>query len=502
MSYIGLDVGTSGCKAAVVSTSGEILYSAGREYTFVSPKPGYVELDPAGVWLAVKEVLAQIAPHAQDARTIAVSSIGESMAILDNKDRVLCNGIIYLDQRCVDTLPEIEEKISACELHKITGVSVNQMFTLNKFLWYRRHMPELLKEADKYFLFGDYITYSLSGVRAIDPGSASRTMFFDARTLDWSREIAELFDIPIDRFSKVTPPGTVLGPILPALAEELGLPLTLSVIMGIHDQCAATLGSGSLAPGEVMMGQGSTESINCVVHKDHLNDLIIENQLCFEPYIDKDHYIVITGNLTHGSSITWFVRNFYESDKNKSFSYEELYKSCPKSAGDVFFLPYLSKVSLMDPKNHALGGFLGVDVTVTKPQMFRALLEGLCYEARVSMEIFGKIGVNIKKLTASGGVSKAALYMQMKADVIGCPIHILENPQAGIMGLAVISAVSAGDYPTCTDAAHAFVKSQKTYMPGCSYEKQYRKYQLISRSIKALYDELDVGEQTEFCQVL
>lgn len=496
MSYIGLDVGTSGCKAAVVSTAGEILYSAGREYSFTSPKAGYVELDPAEVWLAVKEVLRQIAPHAQDARTIAVSSIGESMAILDSEDHVLCNGIVYLDQRCVDTLPEIEEKISAHRLHSITGVSVNQMFTLNKFLWYRRHMPEILEHADKYFLFGDYITYMLSGVRAIDPGSASRTMFFDAGTLEWSEEIAELFDIPIDRFSKVTTPGTVLGPIKHTLAEELGLPRTLSVIMGIHDQCAATLGSGSLSPGEVMMGQGSTESINCVVHKDHLNEMIIENQLCFEPYINREHYIIITGNLTHGSSITWFVRNFYETNTD-TFSYEELYKNCPESAGNVFFLPYLSKVSLMDPKNHALGGFLGVDVTVTKPQMFRALLEGLCYEARVSMEIFGKIGVDIKKLTASGGVSKAALYMQMKADVIGCPIHILENPQAGIMGLAVISAVSAGDYPTYADAVQAFVKTGKVYTPAHGYEKQYQRYQLISRSIKALYDELDAEEKED-----
>lgn len=497
MSYIGLDVGTSGCKAALLSTDGKILFSADRQYSFISPHPGWVELDPAEVWHAVTEVLGEIAPHAQDARTIAVSSIGESMVILDENDRILYNGIVYLDQRCKDTLPEIEAKISARRLHEITGVSVNQMFTLNKFIWFRRQMPGLLEQADKYFLFGDYITYMLSGVRAIDPGSASRTMFFDARTLEWSKEIAGLFNIPIDHFSKITAPGTVLGNIKAGLAKQLGLPHTLSVIMGIHDQCAATLGSGSLSPGEVMLGQGSTESINCVIHKKHLNDLIIANQLCFEPYLDDEHYIIITGNLTHGSSINWFVRNFYEDSQSASFSYEELYKNCPDSAGDVFFLPYLSKVNLMDPKNHALGGFLGVDVTVTKPQMFLALLEGLCYEARTSLEIFRKIGVNIKKLTASGGVSKSALYMQMKASVTGCPIHILENPQAGIMGLAVISAVSCGDYSTLEDAVRAFTGTARTYEPGADYEKRYRKYQLISQSVKALYDKLDAREKED-----
>mgnify|MGYP005785927807 FL=1 len=491
MSYIGLDVGTSGCKAAILTREGKITHSASEEYAFCSPRPGYVELDPAVVWAAVKKVLKEIAPHTEDVRNIAVSSIGEAMVMLDEEDHILCNGITYLDQRCKDTLPEISRKISAYELHKITGVSVNQMFTLNKFIWFRKHMPGLVERTDKFFLFGDYITYQLSGARTIDPSSASRTMFFDANTRQWSQKTAKLFDIPIDRFSRITPSGAVVGTLRKELAEELGLSPSIEVVMGIHDQCAATLGSGSLLPGEVMLGQGSTESINCVVHKSHLNDLIIENQLCFEPYIDDDHFIIITGNLTHGTSISWFVNNFCREQNQEHFDYAKLYQSCPDSAGDVFFLPYLSKVSLMDPNNHALGGFLGIDVTVTKPQMFRALLEGLSCETRVSMEIFAHIGVETKKITASGGVSNAELYMQMKSDIIRQPIHILSNSQAGIMGLGIICAVSAGDYPSYEEAASSFVSTRKTYLPRTDYEKTYRKYQLISTQIKELYDKLD-----------
>lgn len=490
MAYIGLDVGTSGCKAAILTGEGQIIHSASEEYSFCSPRPGYVELDPELVWTAVKKVLKKISPWAGDVKNIAVSSIGESMVMLDKDDHILYNGITYLDQRCVDTLPEINRKISARELHKITGVSVNQMFTLNKFLWFRKHMPGLIEKTEKFFLFGDYITYCLSGARAIDPSSASRTMFFDANTRQWSGKVADLFDIPIEKFSTVTPSGTIAGTLRPGLAEELGLSASIQVVMGIHDQCAATLGSGSLFPGEVMLGQGSTESINCVVHKSHLNDLIIEHQLCFEPYIDSDHFIIITGNLTHGTSISWFVNNFCRDSAGETFDYADLYRTCPDSAGDVFFLPYLSRVNLMDPNNHALGGFLGIDVTVTKPQMFRALLEGLSFETRVSMEIFQNIGVETKKITASGGVSNAELYMQMKSDIIRQPIHILSNSQAGIMGLGIICAVSAGDYSSCREAADAFVSVKKTYQPRADYENSYRKYQLISARIKALYDTL------------
>lgn len=490
MSYIGLDVGTSGCKAAIISADGDILHSASAEYAFESPKPGYVELNPLTVWNSTKEVLASIAPFASDAKTIAVSSIGEAMVILDSHDVPLYNGITYLDQRCIDTLPVIEETISAKKLHSITGVSVNQMFTLNKFIWFREHMPEVLTNASKFFLFGDYITYMLSGICAIDPGSASRTMFFDARNHCWSREITELFQIPIDKFSKVMTPGTVLSPIRPSVAAEMRLPDSIQIILGIHDQCAATLGSGCLDPGEVMMGQGSTESINCVIHKDYLDDSLIENQICFEPYLDNDHYIIITGNLTHGSSIAWFMRNFYSQSNNNgmAINYDELYKSIPDDSGDVYFFPYLSKVQLLDPKNKALGGFLGIDVTVTREQMYRALLEGLCYETRTNIEIFEKLHVPILKLCASGGVSKAVDYMQMKADVLRRPLAILHNPEAGIMGLAIISAVAAGDFPTFSSAVKHFIKYKKTYYPNRDYSRRYETYQSMSNLIKNFYN--------------
>lgn len=491
MSYIGLDVGTSGCKAAIISTTGEILHSASDEYAFESPQAGYVELNPLTVWNSVKKALTSIAPFAGDAKTIAVSSIGEAMVILDDQDVPLYNGITYLDQRCVDTLPIIEQSISAKKLHSITGVSANQMFTLNKFIWFREHMPDVLTNARKFFLFGDYITYMLSGICAIDPGSASRTMFFDARNHCWSKEITDIFQIPIANFSKIMVPGSVLGPIKPSLAAETHLPENINVILGIHDQCAATLGSGCMYPGEVMMGQGSTESINCVVHKDHLNDTLIENQICFEPYIDNEHYIIITGNLTHGSSIAWFMRNFFNqtSKSDIPFNYDELYKNLPKDCGDVYFFPYLSKVQLLDAKNKALGGFLGIDVTVTREQMYRALLEGLCCETRINIELFEKLHVPLHKLSASGGVSKAADYMQMKADVLQRPIEILHTPEAGIMGLALISAVAMGDFPNYSSAIECFISYKKTYIPKHNYSKRYETYQAMSTLIKKFYNQ-------------
>lgn len=487
MSYIGLDIGTSGCKAAVINKNGDICYSASEEYPFESPKPGYVELNPDTIWAACKKVLTAIAPKAQNAQTIAVSSIGESMVILDKNDKPLYNGITYLDQRCTDILPLVTAKMDAKQLHRITGVSANQMFTLNKIIWFRQNAPEILEQADKYFLFGDYFTYLLSGIRGVDNGTASRTMFYDAMNHCWSREIADIFDIPIDQFSPIVPDGKILGPLKSQLVKETGLPSALQVIMGIHDQCAGTLGTGALLPGEVLMSQGSTESINCVIHKNQWTEGLVDREICFEPYIDEDHYIIITGNLTHGSSITWFMRNFFNATEN-TIDYEALTAKTPDSAGDVFFIPYLSRVNLMDSGNLALGGFWGVDVTVDHYQMYRAVLEGLSCETRVSIEILENLNYLPKKIVAAGGASSSPLYMQIKSDTLQKPIRILENNQAGLIGLAIVSAVACGDYANYTDASKAFIKYKKTYQPEKDYKKRYQDYKTICTTLKDLYN--------------
>lgn len=485
MSYIGLDVGTSSCKASVVNDNGEIICSSISKYSFESPRPGYVELNPTTVWNSVKKSLGEISSHAQDAKALAVSSIGESMVVLDKNDKPLYNGIVYIDERCNETLPLIKDKISSYDLHKITGVPTNQMFTLCKFLWFNQHIPSVLEKGDKYFLFGDYITYMLSGERAVDPSTASRTMFYDVNKHCWSEEVSKLFNIPINKFSSIASAGTTLNHIRPSLADELNLPKGLNIVVGIHDQCSATLGSGALAPGEIMLGQGSTESINCVIHKNNINESMIEREISFEPYLDNEHFIIITGNLTHGSSINWFMNTV-----GANLDYDYFNSNCPDTSGNVFFFPYLSKVSLMDSGNSALGGFLGIDVTVQKETMYRAVLEGLCYETRINIDIFKDLGVPIRNICASGGLSKIPIYMQMKADIVKNTIQILSNPQAGIAGLAMICAKSCGEIDNYKEGVELFVDHVKEYRPRRNYNSNYKTYLKASNSIKNLYNNL------------
>lgn len=492
MAYLGLDVGTSGCKAVLVKENGEILYKTQREYSLVYPALGYVELDPDIVWKNVVSVLKEVASYKDDIRYIAVASIGEAMVILDKTDKPLTNGVTYLDRRCSEIVKDIKDYMDLKKLYAVSGMPLNQMFSLPTFLWFKKYMPNIIDRADKYFLFGDYITYMLSGERTIDPPTASRTMFFDALNLDWSDEIAANFDIPVKKFSKVVKIGSIIGKIRPSLAKETGLLEDTYIVMGCHDQVAASLGSGAVLAGDIMAGEGSSESINLVVDKNSISEKFMDYQLCYEPYVEEGLYQTSVAQLTHATCIRWFVQNFGANfgdtdDIPGESIYERADRGCATDSGNVFFLPYLSGVNCMDASDLSLGGFLGVDIATDKAKMYRALLEGLSFESRRCMDILRKVGLTVNNMTASGGCSKSELFMQLKADVLQQPIKILANPEAGAMGLAIICAKADKKFDTYEEAVKKYVKLSKTYIPKKDYSEKYKQYVMISDTVKGLY---------------
>jgi len=489
--YIGLDVGTSGCKAAVIGETGQILAVASREYAFEFPKPGWVELNPRTVWAAVMEALRGIAHAASGARAIAVSSIGESLILLDENDEPLTNGIVYLDTRAAGAVEEVRARFDPEALYRITGVPVNQMYSLSKLLWMQANRPDLLERARRIFLFGDYLTYKLSGERVVDPATASRTMLFDIGSLTWSEEVFRRFGLSSGPYSEVAATGTVAGRILPSIAFECGLPRDLQVVVGAHDQVAATLGSGVIEPGDLLMGEGSTESLNLVVDAARIRrELLFRHQICMEPFLDHGRYIMPVGQLSHGTSIKWFVqshlREYAEAGDGRSL-YAVADELCAGDCGNLYFLPYLSGVNCMDAFSRAPACFIGVDCDTTVHSMYRAVLEGLSFETRSNMQLFDEANVPVRRLVASGGGAKSKLFMQIKADVLGKSIATLDSADSGVMGLAMVCAKALGVIASYRDAAHAFVRVREGIAPGRDYSAKCAEYQRIAAALKALF---------------
>lgn len=491
-----MDVGTSGCKASVVDGRGRILATARREYRFEHPGKGLVELNPDTVWSCVKEALKEIAAAdcGCELRMLSVSSIGEAMVMVDGEDRVVRNGITYLDERGPETTAAITSKISGEQMQRITGLPPRMFYSLNRYLWMQEREPENLEKTRHFFLFGDYITYMLTGEELIDTSSASKTWMLDFASLDWSKQVGETFGVPTDRFSKVVPAGTCAGRIRPAVARETGLPDTLQVVVGCHDQCAATLGAGGVERGDIAAGEGSTESLNLVVDRADITDRFFESGICLEPYVLPGQYMIPVGQHTHGTSIRWFVNEFWQELKPLAGEGGSVYdlanERCAKDAGEVFFLPYLTRANLMDEKNRSLGVFLGLEVGTDRGAMYRALLEGLCYETKLCFDILQGVGLPIHKIVAAGGCSKSPLLMQMKADVLGRPVSILENTDAGISALAMFCAVADGAYRDYREAAGVFVQTAREYAPKRDYSRKYESYLRIREAVKQLYGKI------------
>ena len=497
MSYIGLDIGTSGCKAAVVTKDASILAMSRNEYSFVMPKKGFVELNPQVIWQRVKGVLRDLSPYCSDVNALALSGIGESFVLLDKSGKPLNNFITYLDQRCEHYDQWIVDKIDQESLYKITGLTLNQMYSLYKLLWLRNNEPELLDRAESLFLVNDYFNYLLTGERAVDYGTASRTMLFDINKCDWSNELLSLFEIPESFLSPVLEAGTFIGKLLPELAEELELPKDICVYLGCHDQNAANLGAGAYKPGDVAICEGSSESINVVTNDSILKEgeKLAAKQVCIEPFLTKGKYIVPVGFLSFGTSIKWYVDTF-EKDAFWKMQIEEesiyayLDRYCASDT-DVVFLPYLTKVNVMDADSWALGAFIGLSISTSKPEIYRAVLEGIHFESRQNFELLYSTDLPMNHYVATGGLAKSALAMQIKADILQMTIHILACSESGVIGLAIICAVAVGDYESYEDAFNKFVRYENRFSPQKDYSLKYRKYCLMSDYIKKAYSDLD-----------
>jgi len=318
MSSIGLDVGTTGCKATVIDIDGRVVAFGYEDYDLVIPGKGMSELDPNVVWESVKSVLKQVSKQcASQIKAIAVASFGESFVCLDGDDHVLANSMLYSDIRGTEEINDILEVIDADELFRITGMPINAMYSLNKLLWLKKHTD--IYEKSKYIMLcGDFIAYRLTGRRVVDYSLASRTLMFDYKSKAWADELMKKFDIDSSKFSKLVAPGDVVGNITGKMAEELGLGDDVLLVAGAHDQVCAALGAGVINTGDSVDGIGTSECITTIISDDYDTDFMLKNNFCIEPYAIDGKYVTLAFNPAAGAAINWYRHTI---EKTRSWAY-------------------------------------------------------------------------------------------------------------------------------------------------------------------------------------
>ncbi|HEO69874.1 MAG TPA: hypothetical protein ENN80_01325, partial [Candidatus Hydrogenedentes bacterium] len=259
MSLLGIDVGTTGCKASIFSCEGRLLGIAYREYDVARPRPGHAELDAHSVWSDIQAVIREAAAdtRADPVTALCASSLGEAVVPVSSDRRILGPSILNFDERGAEYLDGLRSRLADNELYALNGNTLGNHYSLTKLLWLRDHQPDLYNGAAKLLHWGAFVSFMLGAEPVVDYSLANRTLLFDVNRAAWSEKLLGLAGLDRDKLPDVAPSGTVIGAISDAMADALGLPHGVAVVTGAHDQCANAVGCGVLEEGRAMFGMGT-----------------------------------------------------------------------------------------------------------------------------------------------------------------------------------------------------------------------------------------------------
>lgn len=496
MAYIGIDVGTTGSKATVIEKNGAIITSIYHEYDLRFPAPGYVEMRPGDVWDAVFRAIKEaVAQYDGPVEAIATASFGEAVVLLGADGRPVCDSIFYTDVRGSESLEELRSKVNPDALQLRTGMPINSMYTLPKLMWLQKNRPEVLEKTRMVLPYSSYIAYMLCGESAADGSLASRTLLFNGQILDWDAETLNAFHLDRAWMPKYVPAGEPVGRMLESVARELGLSGRPMIVSGVHDQIAAALGAGALKSGDVADGIGSAECISAVLPEHMDMREMFRYNICAEPYAIPGKYLSLVFSNTAGAALKWY-RDAFEQELRTQCeaegknAYAELNRRMPQSPSPILFLPHLAGTGTPYMDAQARGMMCGLTLATTKYDIYRAIIEGNNYEMRYNLEILANCGMKFDALTAVGG-GAAPEALQIKADILQKPIHMLNTKQGGTVGMALLCGHAVGEFGSYAEGVQALVKRTGTIEPDMTYkaiyDEKYEQYKRMYDAAKSVY---------------
>lgn len=482
----GLDVGTSGCKVTVYSTKGEYITNEYREYDVVRAG-GEHEMDAGVIIGAVLECI-KCTSKSYPLAALGVTSFGESFAILDENDNILAPTMLYTDPRGEDEVKELCEKIGEDRITYIAGVKPHSMYSIPKIMWIKKNKPEVYSKIKRIMLIEDLVVYLLSGVASIDYSLAARTMGLDVRGKCWSKEIFDAAGIDVSLMSKLVKSGSVAGKIKKEIAEKLGISDEMLIVNGCHDQVAACVGAGLLSAGGAVNGSGTVECITPCFDKIPDKGEFYENGYCVVPYVVDGTYVSYAFSFTGGAVLKWYRDNFARYEKKLcAQSGENVYKlldgKIPEKPTGILVLPHFAGAATPYMDNASKAAIIGLTLESTSEDIYKALMEGVCYEVMTNLERLSEGGISPKALYATGGGSSSPAWLQIKADILGIPITVIDAKEAGACGCCMMAAVAIGEIESLEKAKEIFVTEGKTYYPREEYSRIYKKYYQAYRGL-------------------
>ncbi len=499
MSYLlGIDIGTSGTKVIAIDEGGHLVAKASVEYDFSTPKPLWAEQSPALWWDAVckccREIVAQIGND--DIAGIGLSGQMHGLVLLDEAGKVLRPAILWNDGRTQQQCDEIVETVGRDTLTAETANPALTGFTAPKILWVRQNEPQIYGRARMMLLPKDYVRYELTGEFATEVSDASGTLLLNVPERRWSDVVCGKLDIPLEYLPRVYESYEVSGQISARAAELTGLKAGTPVVGGGGDQAAGAVGNGIVQSGIISVATGTSGVVFAFADTPTVDPQLRMHTFC---HAVPGKWHVMGVMLSAGGSLRWYRDTLARSEKSVAQhmnidAYELIAREAdtvgPGSEG-LLFLPYLSGERTPHPDPLARGAFVGLTVRHTKAHMARAVLEGVSYGLRDSLEIMKSMGVSIGNVRCSGGGAKSSVWRQIQADVFNYPLSTIAIDEGPALGVALLAGVGAGIYGDIEEACSAVVKVSR----GASvieenarvYEEYYRVYGELYPALKATF---------------
>ncbi len=500
---LGLDLGTSSVRAAVVDPEGRLVGVAGEEYPIVAPQLGWAEQDPEAwvnaAYRTVRSVLNQVGISGSEVLAVGLSGQMHGLVLVDENGMCLRPAIIWPDKRTEAQRRQLAQKLNQNELYQITGLPLATGFLGLSLLWVKEHEPETYSRIRKVLLPKDYIRYRLTGQLATDPTDASGTLLFDVAARKWSEDLLGGLELAPELLPSVLESLQIGGELTPEAAEATGLLAGTPVAVGGGDQAMAALGLG-LKPGEVASTIATGGQLVTITPETIIDP---GRRMHTLSYITPERSILMGAVLAAGLSLRWFRDTLGQLEKEAArnlgvSAYEllslEAARAAPGSDG-LFFLPYLSgeRTPHMDPR--ARGCFIGLTLSHTKAHMARAVMEGVSFALKDSLLIMQELGVGIERIILSGGGARSRVWQQIQADIYGFPVQVVQRDEHSSYGAALAAGVAAGEYRDLSDAlsrARSDELLQAEYVYPIEgnvklYQEQYEYYKALYPALKTVF---------------
>ena len=490
MLYIGIDLGTSAVKLLLMDQEGAVRNVVSKEYPLEFPHPGWSQQNPEDWRKAVLEGIPELLEGFDRSQVAGIGAGGQmhGLVVLDEKDEVIRPAILWNDGRTAAEVDYLNGEVGKDKLSAWTANIAFAGFTAPKLLWLRKNEPEHFARIAKIMLPKDYINYVLTGVHCTDYSDASGMLLLDVEHKCWSKEMLELCGVSEAQMPRLFESYEAVGPLKPDIARQLGLPEHVKVCAGAGDNAAAAVGTGTVGEGACNISLGTSGTI--FISSEHFG---VDPNNALHAFAHADgHYHLMGCMLSAASCNKWLMEDiFHTTDYNAEQS-----PITPDRLGEnhVFFLPYLMGERSPINDTNARSTFVGMTMDTSRADLTQAVLEGVAFAIRDSLEVARSLGIQIHRSMICGGGAKSPLWRTIMANVLNLELDLPASEQGPGMGGAMLAMVACGAYPSVQDACAKLVQVSQTVKPdpalAAKYEARYQQFKRIYPALKGIFPAL------------